>query len=261
MLPSWWGIMHCLASCGRPRVTCHLPRERNCPNPLNFLHGQDKVAGAPSRGDALGDAASHIRHPTGDVSENEKKWPNQRREEGSCANNSWIIRERETRRAEERAQRRRAVSFSLFSQPCTVIHREVAACGFILSQSDYRSGASSSCGLCLSSPARQSVYYLVPPLCSWRRRERAAYNPQSSFLASELTSHTRRRPTPSSAAHDSLTHEAEEARLPVWQLGPLQDGEHLPPRDARLGRRRTGRLRATQAKREKGKRYGGTGRV
>ena len=100
-----------------------------------------------------------------------------------------------------------------------------------------------------SSPAaRQSVYYLVPPLCSWRRRERAAYNPQSSFLASELTSHTRRRPTPS-AAHDSLTHEAEEARLPVWQLGPLQDGEHLPPRDARLGRRRTGRLRATQAER------------
>ena len=51
--------MHCLASCDRPRVTCHLPRERNCPNPLNFLHGQDKVVGA-SRGDALGDAASHI---------------------------------------------------------------------------------------------------------------------------------------------------------------------------------------------------------
>ena len=51
--------MHCLASCDRPTVTCHLPWERNCPNPLNFLLGQDKVAGA-SRGDALGDAASHI---------------------------------------------------------------------------------------------------------------------------------------------------------------------------------------------------------
>ena len=112
-----------------------------------------------------------------------------------------------------------------------------------------------------SSPARHSVSLFT----TWSllsavgggASERAAYNPQSSFLASELTSHTRRRrPTPSSAAHDSLTHEAEEARLPVWQLGPLQDGEHLPPRDARLGRRlrrrlrRTGRLRATQAERE-----------
>ena len=189
---------------------------------------------------------------------------------GKCANNSWIIKERETHRAVKGAQRRRAVSFSLFSQPCTVIHREVAACGFILSQSDYRSGASSSCGLCLSSPARArhsvslfTTWSLLSAVGGGGASERAAYNPQSSFLASELTSHTRRRrrPTPSSAAHDSLTHEAEEVRLPVWQLGPLQDGEHLPPRDARLGRRRTGRLRATQAERERGKRYGGTGRV
>ena len=108
-----------------------------------------------------------------------------------------------------------------------------------------------------SSPARHSVslfttWSLLSAVGGGGASERAAYNPQSSFLASELTSHTRRRrrPTPSSAAHDSLTHEAEEARLPVWQLGPLQDGEHLPPRDARLGRRRTGRLRATQAERE-----------
>ena len=244
--------MHCLASCGRPTVTCHLPWERNCPNPLNFLHGQDKV-GSVSWGRFRGRG---IPHPTGDVNENEKKWPNQRREEGSAPTTVGSSG-RETLRAVKGAQRRRAVSFSLFSQPCTVIHREVAACGFILSQSDYRSGASSSCGLCLSSvlPRPRPSVCLLPGPSSLQSTlggasERVAYNPQSSFLASELTSHTRRRrPTPSSAAHDSLTHEAEEARLPVWQLGPLQDGEHLPPRDARLGRRRTGRLRATQAER------------
>ena len=245
--------MHCLASCGRPTVTCHLPWERNCPNPLNFLHGQDKVAGA-SRGDALGDAASHIPLGTSSKMKRNGRTNAGRREVAPTTVGS---SGRETLRAVKGAQRRRAVSFSLFSQPCTVIHREVAACGFILSQSDYRSGASSSCGLCLSSPAR--ARHSVSLFTTWSllsavgggASERAAYNPQSSFLASELTSHTRRRrrPTPSSAAHDSLTHEAEEARLPVWQLGPLQDGEHLPPRDARLGRLRTGRLRATQAER------------
>ena len=150
--------MHCLASCDRPRVTCHLPRERNCPNPLNFLHGQDKVVGAPSRGDALGDAASHIPLGTSAKMKRNGRTNAGRRE----VRQQQLDHQGETHRAVERAQRRRAVSFSLFSQPCTVIHREVAACGFILSQSDYRSGASSSCGLCLSSVLPRPSVCLLP---------------------------------------------------------------------------------------------------
>ena len=257
--------MHCLASCDRPTVTCHLPREINCPNPLNFLHGQDRVVGA-SRGDALEDAASHIPLGTSAKMKRNGRTNAGRREVAPTTVGS-SERERETLRAEtESPEASRRLIFTVFptlySYPSSERWQPVAS--FSVRVTIGVAPALLADSVSPQPPPPVSLFTtwsLLSAVGSGGASERAAYNPQSSFLASELTSHTRRRrPTPS-AAHDSLTHEAEEARLPVWQLGPLQDGEHLPPRDARLGRRRTGRLRATQAERERGKRPGGTGRV
>ena len=155
------------------------------------------------------------------------------------------------RRERERGRERRScrvVSFSLFSQPCTVIQRWQPVASFSVRLSEWRQLFLRSLSL-LSPVSLFTTWSVGPSLCHAipaqncsRQRERAAYNPQSSFLASELTSHTRRRrrrPT-LSAAHDSLAHMRQgEARSCLSGSGGTSRGSLGRSKTAKISRHET----------------------